>query len=74
MSKQTSIKWDVEYRVDRFKIGASLRPDIMVVPVIETINGKPVSDFPAEIVRDVMETLYNDDPEFNDEIDARKVG
>jgi hypothetical protein len=69
MSKQTSITWDVEYRVDRYKVGQRVE----IVPVIETINGKPVSDFPPEIVRDVTETLWNDDPEFNDEIDRRKI-
>ncbi len=70
MSKQTSITWDVEYRVDRYRVGQKIE----VVPVIETINNKPVSDFPPEIVRDVTETLWNDDCEFNDEVDRRKAG
>jgi hypothetical protein len=70
MSKQTSIKWDVEYRVDRYKIGKRIE----IVPVIETINGKPVSDFPVEIVKDVTETLWNDDDDFNMEVEARKIG
>jgi hypothetical protein len=68
VSKQTSITWDIEYRVDRYKVGQRVE----VVPVIETINGKPVSDFPPEIVRDVTETLWNDDGEFNDEVERRR--
>lgn len=69
MSRLTHIEWPVEYHVDRYKIGQRVE----VVPVIETINNKPVSDFPPEIVRDVMETLWNDDMEFNDEVDKRKI-
>jgi hypothetical protein len=69
MPKQTYIKWDVEYHVDRYHIGQRIE----VVPVIETINNKPVSDFPSEIVRDVMETLWNDDMDFNDEVERRKI-
>jgi len=68
MSRQTSITWDVEYRVDRYKRGQRIE----VVPVIETINHRDVSDFPPEIVRDVTETLWNDDQEFNDEVERRK--
>jgi len=70
MSRLTSIKWDVEYRVDRYKVGQRVE----VVPVIETINGKPVSDFAPEIVSDIMETLWNDDCAFNDQIDQAKIG
>ena len=70
MSRLTSIKWDVEYRIDRFKIGQRVE----VVPVIETINGMPVSDFPAQIVTDVLNTLYNDDMEFNEAVDKKRIG
>ena len=69
MSKQTSITWEVEYRIDRYKVGQRVE----IVPVIETINGKPVSDFPPEIVRDVTETLWNDDNDWNEEIEKRKI-
>ena len=69
MSRETTITWDVEYRVDRFMIGR----DVKVNPVIETINGRPVSDFPPEIVRDVTETLWNDDDDFNEAVEQRKI-
>ncbi len=66
MSRQTSITWDVEYRVDRYKRGQRIE----VVPIIETINGKRAADFPPGIIRDVKEILCNDDDEFNDEVEG----
>jgi hypothetical protein len=69
MSKQTSITIDIEYHIERIAVGRRVE----IVPIIDTIDSKPASDYPPTVISMVLERLYSDDNEFADEIDKAKV-
>lgn len=63
MTYSTKVTLDIGYKIDVYKVGR----DYKAYPQIITVNGKPMNE---DLVNTIIEVLYNDNEDFNDNIEA----